>query len=132
MWGIYNCLTTVVVLFKSSTIKVLVDFLIDFLMCLNIFLFSLDILKLSSSGLVLIKTQSNSFFLLIFLFIFHSLDFCLCVPFHLLQLLIYSRGNRNQSSNLKHSTVFPYFLIHSAPLLILTLMILFLFLRHTD
>ena len=38
------------------------DFLVDFSMCLCILFISLEMLKFSSSGLILINTQSSSFF----------------------------------------------------------------------
>ena len=48
---------------ESSSIKdILVEFLIDSLMCLNILFLALEILKSSSSGSILITLQLSSFF----------------------------------------------------------------------
>ena len=68
-----NCLTILAVFSKSSTIVFLVDsslnFLIDFLMLLNILLLTLEMLTFSLSGLILTNLQLSSV----------SIYFCLCL-----------------------------------------------------
>ena len=104
--------------FESSYIKgFFVNFLIDSLICLCISFMALKILKISSSGLILINSQpiylSNPFCLCLYL--------CLYDPFHQLPLLIFIHENKDQFYSLRHCIEFVYFLVQMHPLLILIL-----------
>ena len=94
------------------------DFFGCSLMCLCISFMVLKVLNFSSSGLILINSQPNSF----------SNPFCqyffLYNPFHQFLLLIYSHKNKDQFYSLKHCIEFAYFLLQMHTLLILVLIVL--------
>ena len=86
-----------------------VNLLDNCLMCLNISLIALKISKPSRS--ILINLQPIFFFLLLFVFLFHSQNSCGYDNFNQFLLQVYDHENLNQSYNLTHYFMFACFFL---------------------
>ena len=102
---------------KISFIRIL---LVDCLMCLNISLIALKILKSSLSGSI----YKQVLVLMLFVFSFRRQYFCHCVHFPQFLLRAYNHVNISQFYNLKHYILFAYFLIQMNSLFLLGLIVL--------